>query len=427
MYARISFAILSIALCVTAGAADPLPRAKPESVGMSTARLARIGETLKADVDKGKLPGAVVAVARNGKLVYYEAIGWRDKEANAPMPKDAIFSIASMTKPMSSVALMQLFEEGKVLVSDPVGKHLPMLANMRVAPDHEKPGETVPAVRQMTVQDILRHTSGLLYGGRGTSALHKMYPPSSSLSGTNMSSEEFLAKLGSLPLAYQPGTVWDYSLSVDVVGLTVEAARGRKLGEVLGERIWKPLGMVDTSFTIPAGKQNRYAHWFAIDPGTGKPDYVLDLTQPLKFECGGGCGASTAGDYVRFAQMLLDKGTLGGAHILSKKTIEYMTSDHVGPDVNNRITATVPYFSGYGFGLGFAVRRADGMGGSIGSAGEFTWGGAYGTSFWVDPKEQLVVAVMSHAPASYRGSLRPLITALVYQAIDSEARRGGKS
>jgi CubicO group peptidase (beta-lactamase class C family) len=418
MYGRISFAILSTALCVAASAADPLPRAKPESVGMSSVRLARIGEVLKADVDKGRLPGAVVAVARNGKLVYYEAIGWRDKEANAPMPKDAIFSIASMTKPMSSVALMQLFEEGKVLVSDPVGKHLPMLANMRVAPDHEKPGETVPAVRQMTVQDILRHTSGLLYGGRGTSALHKMYPPSSGLSGTNMTSEEFLAKLGGVPLAYQPGTVWDYSLATDVVGLTVEAARGRKLGEVLGERIWKPLGMVDTSFTIPAEKHNRYARWFAIDPGTGKPDYVLNLTQPLKFECGGGCGASTAGDYVRFAQMLLDKGSLGGAHILSKKTVEYMTSDHIGPEVNNRITATVPYLNGYGFGLGFAVRRQDGMGGAVGSAGEFTWSGAYGTYFWVDPKEHLVVVVMSHAPASYRSSLRPLVSALVYQAID---------
>ena len=426
MYSRISIAVLISAACAAAHAADPLPRAKPESVGMSSARLARIGETLKADVDKGKLPGAVVAVARRGKLVYYEAIGWRDKDANAPMTKDAIFSIASMTKPMSSVALMQLFEEGKVLVSDPVGKHLPMLANMRVAPDHEKPGETVPAVGQMTVQDILRHTSGLLYGGRGTSALHKMYPPSSGLSGTNMTSEEFLAKLGGNPLAYQPGTVWDYSLATDVVGLTVEAARGRKLGEVLGERIWKPLGMVDTSFTIPAEKHNRYARWFANDPATGKPEYVLDLTRPLKFECGGGCGASTAGDYVRFAQMMLDKGTLGGARILSKKTVEYMTSDHIGPEINNRITATVPYFSGYGFGLGFAVRRQDGMGGSIGTAGEYTWGGAYGTSFWVDPKEELVVVVMSHSPVTYRAALRPLIAALVYQAIGVDADRSAR-
>ena len=418
MYSRTSIAVFISAACIGAHAADPLPRAKPESVGMSSARLARIGETLRAEIDKGRFPGAVVAVARKGKLVYYEAVGWRDKDANAPMTKDAIFSIASMTKPMSSVALMQLFEEGRVLVSDPVGKHLPMLANMRVAPDPDKPGETVPAVRQMTVQDILRHTSGLLYGGRGTSALHKMYPPSSSRSGTSMTSEEFLAKLGSLPLAYQPGTVWDYSLSVDVVGLTVEAARGRKLGEVMSERIWKPLGMVDTSFMIPADKQNRYARWFANDPETGKPQYVLDLTQPLKFECGGGCGASTAGDYVRFAQMLLDKGTLGGKRILSKKTVEYMTADHLTAEMSNRITATVPTMSGFGFGLGFAVRRQDGVAGFIGTEGEYMWSGAYGTYFWVDPKEQLVVVLMSHTPGNYRATLRPLIGALVLQAID---------
>ena len=418
MNCRIAVALLIAAAALGARAADPLPRAKPESVGMSSARVARIGEVLKAEVDKGRMPGAVVAVARKGKLVYFEAIGWRDKEANAPMTKDAIFSIASMTKPMTSVALMQLFEEGKVLVSDPVGKHLPMLAAMRVAPDHDKPSETVPATRPMTVQDILRHTSGLLYGGRGTSALHKLYPPSSALSGSRLTSEEFLAKLAAAPLAYQPGTVWDYSLATDVVGLTVEAARSRKLGEVLSERIWQPLGMVDTSFTIPAAKHDRYARWFPIDPGTGKPDFVLDLTQPLKFECGGGCGASTASDYVRFAQMLLNKGSLGNTRILAPKTIEYMTADHLTPEMSNRITATVPYLSGHGFGLGFAVRRQDGVAEIAGTEGDYMWSGAYGTYFWVSPKEQMIVVLMSHAPASYRRTLRPLIGALVAQAIE---------
>ena len=418
MYKRTSLAILAVALCTAAQAADPLPRAKPESVGMSSVRLARIGTTLKAEIDKGKFPGAVVAVARKGKLVYYEAIGWRDKEANAPMTKDAIFSIASMTKPMTSVALMQLFEEGKVMVFDPVGKHLPMLANMRVAPDPERPDETVAAVRPMTVQDTLRHTSGLLYGGRGGSALHKLYPASSGTSGSTLTSEEFLARLASLPLAHQPGTVWDYSLATDVVGLTVEAVRGRKLGEVLSEHLWKPLGMVDTSFSIPPGKHQRYARWFANDPETGKAQNVLDLTRPLKFECGGGCGASTAADYVRFAQMLLDKGTLGKTRILSKKTVEYMTTDHLTPAMSNRIPATVPTMSGFGFGLGFAVRRQDGVAGFIGTEGEYMWSGAYGTYFWVDPKEQLVVVLMSHTPGEYRGTLRPLIGALVLQAID---------
>jgi CubicO group peptidase (beta-lactamase class C family) len=418
MRIRTTLTLIVVALCATAHAADPLPRAKPEAVGMSSARLAKVGETLKAEVERGKFPGAVIAVARKGKLVYYEAVGWRDKDANAPMTKDAIFSIASMTKPMSSVALMQLFEEGKVMVSDPVGKHLPMLANRMVAPDLEKPGETVPARRQPTVQDLLRHTSGLLYGGRGTSALHKLYPASSGSSGTSMTSQEFLAKLGSLPLGYQPGSTWDYSLATDVVGLTVEAARGKKLGEVLAERLWKPLGMTDTSFTIPADKHNRYARWFTTDPETGKPQTVLDLTRPLKFECGGGCGASTAADYVRFAQMLLDRGTLGKTRILSKKTIEYMTSDHLTPDMNNRITATIPTMTGFGFGLGFAVRRQDGVGGFIGTAGEYMWSGAYGTYFWVDPKEQLVVVLMSHTPGEYKNTLRPMVGALVLQAID---------
>lgn len=411
-------AVFIAAACASALAADPLPRAKPESVGMSSARVARIGEVFKAEVDKGNLPGTVVAVARKGKLVYYEAIGWRDKAAGAPMTKDAIFSIASMTKPMSSVAMMQLFEEGRVMVSDPVGKHLPVLANMRVAPDNEKPAETVAPKHPPTIQDLLRHTSGLLYGGRGTTAVHKLYPPSSALSGSRMTSEEFLAKLAAAPLAYQPGTVWDYSLATDVVGLAVEAVRGRKLGEVLGERIWQPLGMVDTSFTIPAEKHNRYARWFPIDPGTGKPDFVLDLTQPFKFECGGGCGASTAGDYIRFAQMLLNKGTLGSKRILAPKTVEYMSSDHLTPDIDNRITATVPYLTGHGFGLGFAVRRQDGVSAIAGSEGDYMWSGAYGTYFWVSPKEQMVVVLMSHAPASYRRTLRALIGALVSQAIE---------
>src|SRR5436190_13207096 len=236
--------VSAILLGVSTGfAAEPMPMAKPEAVGMSSARLARIGTSLKADVDQGRIPGAVVAVARKGKLIYYEAVGWRDKDAGAPMTKDAIFSIASMTKPMVSVALLQLSEEGRVLVSDPVGKYLPALANMRVAASLDNPADTVPAVRQPTLQDILRHTAGLLYGGRGTSALHKMYPASSSTSGRTMTGAEFIARLGSLPLAYQPGTVWDYSLAVDVNGLVVEAVSGRTLGQTLRERLWGPLDM----------------------------------------------------------------------------------------------------------------------------------------------------------------------------------------
>ena len=198
----------------------------------------------------------------------------------------------------------------------------------------------------------------------------------------------------------------------------MEVVSGDSFERFLEQRVFRPLGMVDTSFTIPPEKHQRYARWFANDPETGKPQNVLDLTRPLKFECGGGCGASTAADYVRFAQMLLDKGTLGKTRILSKKTVEYMTTDHLTPAMSNRITATVPTMSGFGFGLGFAVRRQDGVAGFIGTEGEYMWSGAYGTYFWVDPKEQLVVVLMSHTPGEYRGTLRPLIGALVLQAID---------
>jgi CubicO group peptidase (beta-lactamase class C family) len=414
---RIFVAVVAL-LSSAVFAADPLPRARPESVGMSSARLDRIGAALKADVEKGRIPGAVVAVARKGKLVYYEAVGWRDKDASAPMTKDAIFSIASMTKPMTSVAVLQLSEEGRVLISDPVGKHLPPLAAMRVAASLDNPGETVPAQRQPTLQDLLRHTSGLLYGGRGTSALHKMYPASSSSSGRTMTGAEFIAKLGSLPLAYQPGTVWDYSLAVDVNGLVVEAVSGRTLGQYLGERVWGPLGMVDTGFSVPPDKQNRYAKGFANDPDTGKPQVVLDLTKPLKFECGGGCAASTAGDYIRFAQMLLNKGRLGKAQILGKKTVEFMTADHLGPEIQNNIPKVDPARTGYGFGLGVAVRRQDGVTPINGSAGDYHWGGAYGTFFWVDPKESLAVVFMAHSPGVIRQHYRALLGALVLQAIE---------
>ena len=411
-------ALIAVFVTTSCFAADPLPRAKPEAVGMSSARLARIGSALKADVELGRIPGAVVAVARKGKLVYYEAVGFRDKDAAAPMTTDAIFSIASMTKPMTSVALLQLYEEGRVLLSDPVGKYLPQLANRRVVKNLDNPSETEPAARQPTLQDILRHTAGLLYGGRGQSALHKMYPASSSSSGRGMTGEEFLAKLGGLPLAYQPGTVWDYSLAVDVNGLVIEKLSGKSLGQYLGERVWGPLGMNDTGFRVPAEKQARYAKGFANDPDTGKPQFVLDLTQPLKFECGGGCAASTAGDYVRFAQMLANKGRLGSAQILGRKTVEYMTTDHLGPEVKNGIPQVDPARVGYGFGLGVAVRRQDGVSPINGSAGDYSWGGAYGTFFWVDPKEDLVVVFMAHAPGVIRQHYRALLGALVMQSLE---------
>jgi CubicO group peptidase (beta-lactamase class C family) len=239
------------------------------------------------------------------------------------------------------------------------------------------------------------------------------------VSGTTLTGPEFLAKLASLPLAYQPGKVWDYSLSVDVAGLVVEAASGKGLGNYLRERIWQPLGMTDTSFNIPAEKQNRYARWFPNDPETGKPQAVLDLTRPLKFECGGGCGASTAGDYLRFSQMMLNGGVLEGRRVLSRTTVRLMTSDHLGPSMGRAMDPGLLLLGtkGYTFGLGFMVREGEGIAGVPGTRGEFMWAGYAGTYFWVDPVEQVAAVLMTQAASPQRAYFRRLVKQLVYQAI----------
>lgn len=419
---RLLASIALVALPLLAQAADPLPRARPETVGISPERLERIGQVLRADIDRGRLPGAVVAVARKGRLVYYESFGYLDKAANVPMPKEAIFAIASMTKPMVGVGIMSLLEESRLAVSDPVSKWFPPLGKMPVAVlKTDAAGqaimETVPAKREMTVQDLLRHTSGLTYGGRGNTAVHKVYPASSGSSGAQFTGPEFIERLGKIPLMYQPGSAWEYGLSIDVLGLIIEAESGQKLGAFLHDRIWKPLGMVDTSFVVPPEKLKRYAKALPVDPDTGKPIVIADSTKPGKFECGGGCAVSTAADYVRFAQMLLNRGRLGDVRILGSKTVDYMVSDHLGPDVKNNLAATDPSREGYGFGLTMAVRRTAGGPGIMGSPGDYTWGGANGTNFWVDPKEQLVVVFMAHTPGPIRLHYRKVINALVLQSI----------
>jgi CubicO group peptidase (beta-lactamase class C family) len=247
-----------------------------------------------------------------------------------------------------------------------------------------------------------------------------MWPPSSSGTATTYTGAEFLDKIGMLPLLYEPGTVWDYSLSVDVQGLIIEAVSGKPLGAFLAERIFSPLGMVDTSFAVPDTKKDRYAGAYAINPTTGKPQSALHARtgKPLKFDCGGGCLASTASDYIRFSQMLLNGGVLEGQRLLGKHTVEYMTSDHLAPEVQNNIYLLDASRVGYGFGLGFAVRRQDGISGVAGSQGDYNWGGAYGTYFWNDPKEQLTVVYMAHTPGpGIRQHHRALMHALALQAI----------
>ncbi|HET7884887.1 MAG TPA: serine hydrolase domain-containing protein [Bradyrhizobium sp.] len=406
--------------CGAAFAAD-LPRAKPEEVGMSSERLALIGQVLKADIAAGRIPGAVIAIARHGKLVALDAYGWRDKAAGVAMTTDTIFNIASMTKPMTTVGALMLYEHGQLLIGDPLSKYFPKFAEMRVAArdaNGEPTTETVPADRQVTIQDLMRHTSGIIYGGRGNTLVHKMYPAASSDASREYDGAAFLDKLASLPLLYQPATVWDYGFGLDLLGLTIEKISGQTLGQYLKANLFTPLGMNDTGFSISPEQAARYAKPLPADPDTGKPQVRSpELTQPLKFECGGGCAASTATDYLRFVTMLMSKGRSGEARLLGPSTVDYMLSDQLGPRIKNLIGNADPTRADYGFGLGLAVRITPGVVKMMGSVGQFSWPGASGTDWWADPKQELAVVYMSAAPGPVRWHYRQKINALVYQAI----------
>ena len=413
--------VAALVLSVVTLRADELPRATPESVGMSSQRLARIADALKNDIDNGRMPGAVIAVARKGKLVYYEAFGFLDKAKGTPMPKDAIFSIASMTKPVVAAAALTFSEENRLLVHEPVGTYLPALKKMDVAVFRSgtEPYGREPARRQPTIQDLMRHTAGFTYGNQGTTALHKAYPGGSGNVADTMTGAEFVDALARLPLHYQPGTRWDYSYGLDILGIALESVAKQPLGRLLQDRIFRPLRMNDTAFTVPPEKVSRIARALPVDPVTGQPQSIRDQTKPWKFECGGGCLTSTALDYLRFAQMLLNRGALDGTRVLGRKTVEYMTADHLGPDVDASRLHNFPveHIDGYGFGLGVAVRRVPGVAGIMGSPGDYRWSGAQGTLFWVDPKEELAVVYMAQTPGAIRAHYRQVIATLVQQAI----------
>jgi CubicO group peptidase (beta-lactamase class C family) len=399
----------------------PLLSVQPEAVGMSSTRLARIIPALNAEVEAGQLPGAVVAIARHGHLVFHEAVGHLGPDRSTPMPRDALFAIASMTKPVTGVAALMLWEEGRLGLADPVERFLPQLGNRRVAVLNERvmagrgPIETVPAARPITMLDLMRHTSGLTYGGRGTTAVHALYPASSNAAGATLDTGAFLDRLAAAPLLYQPGTVWDYGLSIDVIGLVVETLSGQSLGSFLNQRLFGPLGMKDTGFQVLADKVARLARPLPRDPDTGATQIVPDRAEALRFECGGGGLASTALDYLRFAQMLLGGGILGETRILGRKTVEAMRTSRMTPDIENRIADLDPNSDGYGFGLTVAVRERAGT--LMGSLREFYWNGAYGTLWWADPAEDLAVVFMAQVPGEQRRRYRPIINALVYQAL----------
>lgn len=390
----------------------------PHALGFSTDRLQRVGAALQSEIEADSLPGCVIAIAREGRLAYHEAFGALDPVTRSPMTKDAIFSIASMTKPMTSVGALMLYEEGRLMVNEPVGKYLPQLARMRVGKPgcDGSPAQTVEPDRDMTLQDLMRHTAGLSYG-RGSTPLHKIYPAGSAWAAEKWTGAELIDRLAQLPLHYQPGSAWEYSLGLDVLGLVIEKVAGMPLRRFLDERLFRPLGMRDTGFAVPAQNLGRYAQALPNDAITGEPQTLRDGTRLHRFDCGGGCAVSTAIDYLRFAQMLLNGGELDGARILARKTVEYMTADHIGPEVNTTLLRAYPNINGYGFGLGVAVRRGAGVSGVMSSRGEFHWAGSTGTYFWVDPAESLAVVFMAHAPGAIRYYHRQLLHAMVLQAL----------
>lgn len=417
-----------LALSPLSALAQGLPKAgQPEEVGLSPARLQRLADGFRAEVDKGALPGAVVLIARNGKVGYLEAFGFQDREKQIPMKTDAIFRIASMTKPITSVAIMMLVEEGKIFLDDPVSVYLPELKDLKVGVEttNESTGKPefslVPAKREMTVQDLLRHTSGLTYGIFGASLVKQAYL-SAKAGDSNDTLAEFVTKLSKLPLAYQPGTTWDYSHSTDVLGRIVEVVSGMDFDQFVAERVTKPLGMADTGFVVPAENAQRVAEP-QVDPATGKRPPMRDVTKQPKFVSGGGGLVSTASDYARFAQMLLNGGALDGTSLLSPRTVAFMTSDHLPPGIAYSPVAQLfgPLAptpeEGQGFGLGFAVRKQGGRNPLPGSVGEYYWVGATGTAFWVDPREKLIAVMMVQVPLARGAHYRALIRNLVYQAL----------
>jgi CubicO group peptidase (beta-lactamase class C family) len=389
----------------------PLPVCQPEDVGLSSAALGRLSAALSDRIAAGNLPGAVALVARHGKVAWFEAFGAQDPVSKAPMRTDSLFRIYSMTKPLVSVGVMMLWEEGRLLLSDPIEKYLPALASPKVGVAEGDTLRLVAANRSITVQDLLRHTSGLTYEFRGTTPVHKAYIEAK-IARLKQTNEDQVATLGGLPLLHQPGTKWEYSRSTDVLGRLIEVVSGQTLGAFLHERICGPLGMVDAGFSVPEKHHGRIAEPFAKDPETQLDVSLLDVKRTAMFESGGGGMVSTAMDYARFCAMLLHNGRLDGTSLLGRKTLELMTSDHLGAIPAN--PDLLP--PGHGFGLGFAVRIAAGMAPFPGTVGNYYWSGAAGTSFWVDPAERLFAVLMIQAPVQ-REQYRLLFRDLVYAAI----------
>ncbi len=390
------------------------PSRMREPDGVSSERLARIVPAMQAEVAKGTFPGAVTLVARNGRIVHFEATGYLDAAKTKPMTKDAIFRLASMTKPIVSVATMMLVEQGAMKLNDPVTNWLPELKDLKV----ETPAGDVAPARPVTVQDLLRHTAGMVYGGSTRSPrIRKLYEDLNIESlETDITADQMLKNIGAIPLAHQPGTFWEYSVSVDVLGLLLERATKKRLDVLLQEMLIGPLGMKDTAWWVSPDKRGRLAE--TLDSDAQKAPMLKSYRQfddpaPRTYLKGGAGLVGTADDYIKFLQMVLNGGEFAGKRYLSKKTVDFMLADHIVGMGGTTIASTGP---GYGFGLGFAVRTQDGMAWTAGSKGDAMWAGAWGTNFWIDPKENLIGILMAQTPSN-RVQTRMLIKNLVYGAV----------
>jgi CubicO group peptidase (beta-lactamase class C family) len=406
----VSRGALLFALSVAADGAALEP-AVPSVVGVSAVRLEQIGAALRAEVQQGAIPGAVVAIARRGKLIYHEAFGALDPASGTPMPKDAIFPIASLTKPMTTVGALRLVETGQLLLEDPVSRHLPQLADRQVV----TAAGTEPARRQPTMLDLMRHTAGMTNGVATGNELERKYLE---LTATDRTAIDLIERLGRLPLHNHPGTRWDYGVGFEVVGAVIETLTKQRLGDYQAENLFGPLGMIDTGYFVPPAKALRFARPFKTDPLTGEPtNSRLRTTPPLR-DSGGNHVYSTALDYLHFAEMLRQHGTLDGHRYIGRKSVEFMTSDQMTPEINLDRLWSRGNVQGYGFGLSVAVRRATVGSGMLGTPGDFNWGGGSGTYFWVDRKEELSVVLMAAAPGEIRNRLRQIISATVLQALE---------
>lgn len=399
------------------GTDGALPFALPEEVGLCPQRSQRLIQVLQSEVDRQRLPGGVVLIARHGKVAMFEPLGAQDPASGAAMARDAIFRIYSMTKPIVSVAVLMLMEQGKLLLSDTVAKYLPEYARQKVALMVDGSVQLQEVRQGATLYDLLRHTAGLTYEFLGANTVQRQYAQAR-IGTRSRSNAEFSHELAALPLVAEPGTLWEYGRGTDVLGRVIEVVSGQTLGTFLNEKIFQPLGMTDTGFFVPREHHSRIAEPFARDPEGAPQMRVMDVREEVRLESGGGGLASTAMDYARFLQLMLGRGQLGGVRLLGPKTVDFMTCDHLGDIPVNAGGSRALLPLGHGFGLGVAVRKHLGEVSVPGSAGMYFWGGLAGTTFFVDPAQDLFAIFMLQAPNQreyYGMQLRNLVYAMLME------------